>query len=616
MMTMKTRRILLSTAFLFACTISFARSLSSAEAMGYAERFFHITHTKGSSPLTLVQDGPANGGMTRAFDNSHPSFYIFNLSGGGFVIISAETAYHPLIAYSLSDSYNPDTVPDNYRWLLDCISNDILQVRFSGTEVDPAVAEEWSGLDSMAAASSVTLNTAEWGQDAPYNLECPKIGSGNCVTGCVATAFCILMHYHGVHHDAPTSPNGITIPSYTKSGRTLPDRDLSGHVYRFKEYPTTTSAFKKSSSDLRNNVAMLMSDVGQAFSMGYGTSSGTATEQSILVMSKYFKYAKNNLMELKDSFTPQEWLSKIRNSIDSDNPIVVSASAESAGHCFILDGYDSNGLVRYNLGWDGLYHNTFTVIAKTVSPDNYNKYAYNYSAVFNYRPDPEGITDFPPSKLQIYVDPNESMGISITNRPVIKGKKISVQISNLSNGGPQSKSSIILRLMKVDGTSGKRSQLGNNVKIVTSLDPGYYFPSFVLESSFNQEAKFGDQLEIDYGLNEDTQNQKWATLDTPSDGSAVLSCPLVPTFVIDLPKECNCSEKYPLKLVNGDFAWAYGTSWSCESTTGGTAVIEDFPSDTHFRQISFKTPGTYLVKATISGKNYSQEQVIAKIVAK
>jgi len=66
----------------------------------------------------------------------------------------------------------------------------------------------------MASGDSrpvVLMETAEWNQREPYNLQCPMIGQRNCLTGCVPTAYAIVMlsQYAPSHLCCPVFGNKI-----------------------------------------------------------------------------------------------------------------------------------------------------------------------------------------------------------------------------------------------------------------------------------------------------------------------------------------------------------------------------------------------------------------------
>ena len=51
-------------------------------------------------------------------DANAPLYYVFNITGGGFVITAADDRATEILAYVDKGSYNPSTLPANMRWWL------------------------------------------------------------------------------------------------------------------------------------------------------------------------------------------------------------------------------------------------------------------------------------------------------------------------------------------------------------------------------------------------------------------------------------------------------------------------------------------------------------------
>ncbi len=57
--------------------------------------------------------------------------------------------------------------------------------------------------------------------------------------------------------------------------------------------------------------------------------------------------------------TQAQWNALVQKELEAGRPVIYAAqssgntSGRDAGHCFIIDGYDSNGYVHVNWGWDG-----------------------------------------------------------------------------------------------------------------------------------------------------------------------------------------------------------------------------------------------------------------------
>ena len=82
------KKLFLTLGILLGCVFAYANPVSLEEASSLGQKFVNanFAQDRQSSELTLVY--------------STPSFYIFNVGNNGFVILSADDSYRPVIAYS------------------------------------------------------------------------------------------------------------------------------------------------------------------------------------------------------------------------------------------------------------------------------------------------------------------------------------------------------------------------------------------------------------------------------------------------------------------------------------------------------------------------------------
>lgn len=600
-------RITLAAAALLFCSISYADIVSEKAALGFANQYFNGREaaTKSSyTPMTLVYTSQQG-----SFSSIDPEFYVFNRDGGGFVIISGESDYHPILGYSYTGTFNPDDIPDALVWILDLLTAEIDQVRESGTPVSQSIAQEWASIGTGTRASvSKVLTTADWSQGEVsntgnvFNKLCPTMDGKHCYTGCVATATTILMHYH-VNNNTPgarTTPvEGAVLPSYEweKGGKTINGFSLEGHSYDFKNMPYSSSGCKSASKEIQDQIAQLHYDVGVALQMDYGTSGSSASTSNVIIaLGTYFGYNKDNRLYLRDGYSEEDWFDMVKNSIDNGCPVVYDGyEIGGGGHCFIIDGYkNDNGALQYhiNLGWGGgSYHAYFRI------GDNYD---FRQGAIFNLKPE-TGSSSFPAPVLAYYTGKDKGKVLyngmnSYTGTSISSG-----YISALT---PTDANNIYFRLLR-----------GNSVlKTIGSysLSKGYLH-SYPFSFTRPSNVKLGETLRIEYSRD---GKSTWIPLNEPNDGSAVIEYPLIPMFVLDLPGTVSIG-KYELKLKNGDTPWSYQTNWSCKTISGGgTATISQGNSGNRWF-ITFTKAGTYDVTGTVSDYNGEfYDCVTARIVVK
>lgn len=260
-----------------------------------------------------------------------------------FVVVSSDTQFTPVLGYS-DTSFDSDNLPANFRWWL---------ARITASMKNGYVS---SYTPTRSTSSGSYLCTAEWGQESPYNLKCPKSfgrWGSNLYTGCVATAMSQIMYYYKY----PVTGSGTdctytVVRSSSSKGTTYPRSfnntyDWSNMIDDYTGQSTSTQ---------QQAVATLMWDAGTAVHMQYASDgSGAFTNDAASAFVENFGYDSLSVNYLMRSFySDAEWMDIIDNEISNGRPILYSGvDATSGGHAFVFDGIDDNGLVHINWGWDG-----------------------------------------------------------------------------------------------------------------------------------------------------------------------------------------------------------------------------------------------------------------------
>ena len=127
-------------------------------------------------------------------------FYAFNVGQEGFVIVSADDRFRPIVGYSDEGPFATENPSPELMFYLDRI----IEARTSrNAVVFDNTADEWQSVMSTGRLLSRNggravdyICTTKWNQDSPYNLYAPEAGSGpggRCYAGCVATAMSQVM---------------------------------------------------------------------------------------------------------------------------------------------------------------------------------------------------------------------------------------------------------------------------------------------------------------------------------------------------------------------------------------------------------------------------------------
>ena len=176
----------------------------------------NFEETRQSAELSLVYTGTTARGEA--------SYYVFNVGNDGFVIVSGDDNFRPLIGYSEESAFDVNNAACMFYL------NDIAESRSNSAAnyIDPMVETEWQSVINSGRLISRNggrgvdfLVKTRWDQSpAPYNSDCPydpsSPQSGNhAYTGCVATAMAQLMKYWNYPlHGVGSNSYDISLPTY------------------------------------------------------------------------------------------------------------------------------------------------------------------------------------------------------------------------------------------------------------------------------------------------------------------------------------------------------------------------------------------------------------------
>lgn len=341
--------LLMASATAFAGTVDVQR----AKALGTK---FVEANFKYSTPLECV--------YTAVTEKGHPSYYVFNGTSGGFVIVSACDLTSPILGYSETGTFHTENIPDGLAYFLDGYGQSVDFAEERLKKADFVIAQEWANLERCGRTQMTKTDivspmiTTHWNQDCYYNASCPKDVNGPCgstYAGCVATSMAQVMKYWS-YPEQGTGTHTYNCPPYGDLFA-----DFGATTYLWEEMP-------ESLNDNDANVATAIYHCGVSVDMYYGSYGSGALHQNIpSAMTNYFRYAPAH-NRLRDEYTYAQWETMICEALDAGVPILYGASTpDASGHAFILDGYDSNGLIHINWCWGGELDGYFSI-------DNFHTY--------------------------------------------------------------------------------------------------------------------------------------------------------------------------------------------------------------------------------------------------
>lgn len=295
--------------------------------------------------------------------------YLFiGADSNGFVLVSADDCVRPVLAYSRSERFSTENLPQHIRHWLIAYQTNIATLVEDGAVASSKVQTEWQSYlgakyHFVHDTAVGPLLTTRWSQGYPYNLQCPysNLQQAYCVTGCVATAMAQVMKYWN-YPDVGRGSHSYSCNYGTLSARYDTTYFDWSHMPDYPDWESTDQE--------RAAVAQLMYHVGVAVEMNYGTNSSSASLYSSGEITKaagenalknYFRYNQGLFSIGKEDYSDTEWDSLLTAELDASRPMLIAGSDGSAGHAFVIDGYDSLGFFHINWGWGGYCDGFFTL---------------------------------------------------------------------------------------------------------------------------------------------------------------------------------------------------------------------------------------------------------------
>ncbi len=375
------KKILFGLMALLVSMTLFAERITPDDAALVANNFMNVASASGAKKAVPQKK------MVRKATAEENLFYVYeNANGEGWVIVAANDAVTPVLAYSETGHFRTDNLPVNVKSWMGKYNKFIEKIEADGVEASEEATEQWKNLRKAPRAVQATvvvgpLIKTTWDQDSPYWNLCPGSGSSKAYTGCVATAMAQVMNYWqwpvqgtGSHEYQPLDPNSTTGAKSKRYGKQ--SANFGATTY---DWANMTNSYSSSSTSAQKTaVATLMFHCGVATEMMYGNyddgGSGTYTvnygdwtdpacAQNAFVT--YFKYKKSGLtgyMRDGDEYggttyyqkwSDDDWTAMIKAELDKKHPIMYGGAGSGGGHSFICDGYNDADYFHFNWGWSG-----------------------------------------------------------------------------------------------------------------------------------------------------------------------------------------------------------------------------------------------------------------------
>ncbi|MDE7347628.1 MAG: C10 family peptidase [Muribaculaceae bacterium] len=348
----------------------YSKQISEQEAYDKAQQVLKGKRIKESPiPDAIVFRAP-----------SSKNIHVFNAEdNGGFVIISGDDRIRSILGYSDTGSIDLENLPCNVHWLLDGYESTISSLQASET----ASSLETITQNSVSDRPDIpALLSTEWGQNAPFNNNCPILNGQHCLTGCVATAMAQIINYH----KWPLCETA-EIPGYTTFTNKIILNQLPPKEFNWEDMND-------------QELADLMLYCGQSVNMNYGLQeSATSSTRVPHALTDLFNFSKGALDEERKYYSNEEWIELIYDQLKNKYPVFFRGEGHTgSSHAFIVDGYE-NGLFHVNWGWNGNYNGYFSL--DDLNPTVDSSYSLNQEMI-SYICPPAKVEDTTKSKIVVH----------------------------------------------------------------------------------------------------------------------------------------------------------------------------------------------------------------------
>lgn len=316
-------------------------------------------------------------------------YYVFNFSPTGFVIMSDDYKFTPVLGVSNTTTFNPKTVPPALQFLLDEFKSHMDIANSGNFNLSSDSKSEWDFyINYPAHASERTyvpgnyLMSTIWDQNGGYNQAIPSPAGSGCkpYVGCVGVAIGQILKYWGCH----VFPDSVM--NYTPYGYSTP--------INVKYYQQNYNWDAMSNTVADNDNSTLLYHAAASAMTQFSCTSGSGSADFLASRAfVYFWGFTHGGLQAKASFNLPVWIDKLKADIDAGRPInYFGTTTTNAGHSWVIDGYD--GITFHcNWGYGGDYNGFFPLACLDPGP-MLPDFSSNQKAILNIRPILNSCTDF------------------------------------------------------------------------------------------------------------------------------------------------------------------------------------------------------------------------------
>ncbi len=311
-----------------------------------------------TADLVLAHSEPS-GKVPRA-----NAYYIFNIKGGGFVIVSGEDHAASVLGYSDKGQIDINNMSEPLQDMLNGYKAEVDYLLTHDVKVPVTFNQSFN--DPVAIVEPMTKS--EWGPERPYNIQCPMLRGENSKTGCQGTCMSQMLYFWRFPLSCDSFPSywASRLNAYVPAlPATTFNYDIMLLSYSHWDFDLGKVVQDTYTEEQVQEVAKLARYCGQSVQMNYSPAVSTPKGNVLDAMIKFGFNSKAKRV-YRVNYTEEAWENLARLELDAGRPIMYiafGASAASVGHGFILDGYDSENYFHMNMGWYGVNNGWYLLSA-------------------------------------------------------------------------------------------------------------------------------------------------------------------------------------------------------------------------------------------------------------
>ncbi len=357
--------------FIFISLRLVAKPVSQEDAENVAKNWMY---EKKGQKFSILKKSFASSSQKSS--SSNVAYRVISLDPFGWVIVSGDDVANPIIAYgtsAMTSGINPafDSWMMGIRQQIENAKNasrmqtKVLTNRkmdWDKYRVDSTLFKKTRSIKKSRGIydndyvvkpllweGGSESNEIHWDQDGFYDDYTPMLNGSHTYVGCVAVAMGQIMRFHKYPE------RGTGFLQYYHYGL---DRLIEAnfeHQYFWNNMPTSLFG-------VNDDVSKFLFEVGVSVKMDYGLDASGAYSSFVPhALTEHFNY-KSSVLKQRNLYTTAQWHQIIKDELDFGRPLYYAGNGgKSAGHAFVLDGYDRDGFYHFNWGWGGYANGKFLI---------------------------------------------------------------------------------------------------------------------------------------------------------------------------------------------------------------------------------------------------------------